>query len=96
MDNDRLVFTVEQLRDAVQAIRNGAPVRNVARDYGIPRTTLRRRLKDPFPNSVGMLHTLFMMLLMMVLGLFHYFQCLWKKLCISVGNLRPKKRKERK
>ena len=30
----------------------------------------------------------FMMLLMMDLGLFHYFQCLWKKLCISVGNLR--------
>ena len=53
MSQKRLRFTAEQVRDAVRAVHSGGALKSVARDFGIPRSTLRRRLKCPFPRRIG-------------------------------------------
>ena len=53
MSQKRLRFTAEQVRDAVRAVYSGGALKSVARDFGIPRSTLRRRLKCPFPRRIG-------------------------------------------
>ena len=53
MDKKRLNFTAEQLRNAILEIRSGMSIRNAATEFGIPRSTLRNRMKNPFPNSPG-------------------------------------------
>ena len=46
-------FTGEQLRDAIFAVHDGASKRDAAKEFGIPLTTLIRRLRNPFPSPVG-------------------------------------------
>ena len=46
-------FTREQLRDAVFAVHDGASKRDAAKEFGIPLTTLIRRLRNSFPSPVG-------------------------------------------
>ena len=43
----------EQLRDTILAIHDGASKRDAAKEFGIPLTTLIRRLRNPFPSPVG-------------------------------------------
>ena len=45
-------FTREQLRDAIFAVPDGASKRDAAKKFGIPPTTLIRRLQNPFPSHV--------------------------------------------
>ena len=49
----RKQFTREQLRDAIFAVHDGASKRDTAKEFGIPLTTLIRRLRSPFPSPVG-------------------------------------------
>ena len=49
----RLKFIAEQLRDAVRAVSSGVPASSAAKDFGIPRATLLRRMKGTFPNQCG-------------------------------------------
>ena len=53
MSQKRLRFTAEQVRDAVRVVHSGGALKSVARDFGIARSTLRRRLKCPFPRRIG-------------------------------------------
>ena len=53
MSQKRLCFTAEQVRDAVRVVHSGGALNSVARDFRIPRSTLRRRLKCPFPGRIG-------------------------------------------
>ena len=46
-------FTREQLRDAIFAVHDGASKRDAAKEFGIPLTTLIRRLRNPFPSPIG-------------------------------------------
>ena len=48
MSQKRLRFTAEQVR----AVHFGGAFESMARDFGIPRLTLRRRLKCPFPRRM--------------------------------------------
>ena len=45
-------FTEEQLRDAIFAVHDRASKRDTATEFGIPLTTLIRRLRNPFPRPV--------------------------------------------
>ena len=49
----RKQFTREQLRDAMFAVHDSASKPDAARKFGIPLTTLIRRLRNPFPSPVG-------------------------------------------
>ena len=49
----RKQFTREQLRDAMFAVHDGPLKRDAARKFGIPLTTLIRRLRNPFPSPAG-------------------------------------------
>ena len=53
MSQKRLRFTAEQVRDAVRAVHSRGAWKGVARDFGIPRSILLRRLKCPFPRRTG-------------------------------------------
>ena len=53
MSQKRLCFTAEKVRDAVRAVHSGGAFKSVARDLGIPRSTLRRRIKCPFLRRIG-------------------------------------------
>ena len=46
-------FTREQLCDAIFAVHHGALKRDAAKEFGIPLTTLIRRLRNLFPSPVG-------------------------------------------
>ena len=46
-------FTREQLRHAIFAVHDGASKRDAAKEFGIPLTTLIRRLRNPFPSPAG-------------------------------------------
>ena len=46
-------FTREQLRDAIFAVHDGASKRDAAKEFGIPLTTLIRRVRNPFPSPAG-------------------------------------------
>ena len=46
-------ITREQLRDAIFAVHDGASKRDAAKEFGIPLTTLIRRLRNPFPSPAG-------------------------------------------
>ena len=46
-------FTREQLRHAIFAVHDGASKRDAAKEFGIPLTTLIRRLRNPFLSPVG-------------------------------------------
>ena len=48
----RKQFTREQLRDAMFAVHDGASKRDTAKEFGIPLTTLIRRLQNPFASHV--------------------------------------------
>ena len=50
---NRLQFTTAQVQDALLAVCSGNSPRNAARDFGIPRTTLKRKLMLPLRNSCG-------------------------------------------
>ena len=49
----RLRCSAEQVRDAVRAVHSGGALKSVARDFRMPRSTLRRRLKCPFSRRIG-------------------------------------------
>ena len=53
MSEKRLRFITEQVRDAVRAVQSGGAMRSLARDFGIPRATLRRRRKCQFLGRIG-------------------------------------------
>ena len=53
MSEKRLRFITEQVRDAVRALQSGGTMRSLARDFGIPRATLRRRRKCQFLGRTG-------------------------------------------
>ena len=46
-------FTRQQLHDAIFDVHDGASKRDAAKEFGIPFTTLTRRLRNPFPSPVG-------------------------------------------
>ena len=50
-------FTREQLHDAIFPVHAGASKRDAAKEFGIPLTTLIRRLRNPFPSPVANLTT---------------------------------------
>ena len=43
----------DNIRNAIAAVRSGTSEKEAASEHGISRTTLRRRLKNVCPNSVG-------------------------------------------
>ena len=45
-------FTREQLLAAIFAVHDGVLKRDTAKEFGIPLTTLIRRLRNPFPSHV--------------------------------------------
>ena len=50
MSQKRFRFTAEQVRDAVRAVHSGGALNSVARDFGIPRSTLPEETKMPISN----------------------------------------------